>query len=218
MKLLPIFPLKMVVFPGEKVNLNIFESRYKQLINECLKEGKTFGIPFYNKDRLMPIMAEIELLEISKVYADGKLDVKTRAKNNVVKIVELHKTLPDKLYSAATVEALEYDFDDSDLVLAMKVQEQMRILYELLNINKEIPSLEELRVFDFVHLFGISPMKELQLLTIQTESDRQKFVLKHLDSFIPTTREMQELQHKAKLNGHFKDILPPDFKLSDFMK
>ena len=71
----------MVVFPGEKVNLNIFESRYKQLINECLKEGKTFGIPFYNKDRLMPIMAEIELLEISKVYADGKLDVKTRAKN-----------------------------------------------------------------------------------------------------------------------------------------
>ena len=50
MQLLPIFPLKMVVFPGEKVNLHVFEPRYKQLVNECYEEEKPFAIPFYNKN------------------------------------------------------------------------------------------------------------------------------------------------------------------------
>ncbi len=37
---IPIFPLSIVVFPGEKVHLHIFEPRYKQLINECFETKK----------------------------------------------------------------------------------------------------------------------------------------------------------------------------------
>ena len=218
MQLLPIFPLKMVVFPGEKVNLHVFEPRYKQLINECYETGNPFAIPFYNKNRLLPIMSVIELVEISKVYDDGKLDVKTKAKKEVVKIIDLKQTLPDKLYAAALTTPLEYDFDDSDFLLAFEIQEQMQTIYELLNINKEIPLVEDLRMFDFGHLLGLSQMQEFQLLTIKTESERQKFVHEHLTTFIPTIRAMHDLQQKAKLNGHFKDILPPDFKISDFLK
>jgi Lon protease-like protein len=218
MQLLPIFPLKMVVFPGEKVNLHVFEPRYKQLINECYESGKPFAIPFYNKNRLMPIMSVIELVEISKIYDDGKLDVKTRAKNQVVRMVDLRKTLPDKLYAAAMTEPLEYDFEDSNFLLALEIQTQMETLYELLNVDKEIPTAENLRVFNFGHLLGFSQMQEFQLLTIKTESERQKFVYEHLTNFIPMIIEMQELQRKAQLNGHFKNILPPDFKISDFLK
>ncbi len=32
---IPIFPLGIVVYPGENVNLHIFEPRYKQLVKEC---------------------------------------------------------------------------------------------------------------------------------------------------------------------------------------
>ena len=39
---IPIFPLAIVVFPGEKLNLHIFEPRYKQLITECHEQKKTF--------------------------------------------------------------------------------------------------------------------------------------------------------------------------------
>jgi len=50
-RFLPLFPLSLVVFPGEYLNLHIFELRYRQLINECDEEGMTFGIPpaFENK-------------------------------------------------------------------------------------------------------------------------------------------------------------------------
>ena len=40
---IPIFPLNLVVYPGEKLNLHIFEPRYKQLIRECHANGNPLG-------------------------------------------------------------------------------------------------------------------------------------------------------------------------------
>ncbi len=42
---IPIFPLSTIVYPGEELNLHIFEPRYKELIKECVAAKKTFGIP-----------------------------------------------------------------------------------------------------------------------------------------------------------------------------
>ena len=82
-------------------------------------------------------------------------------------------------------------------------------------INKEVPTVNELMMFNFGHLLGLSQIQEFQLLTIASEKARQEFVLNHLENFIPTVKKMQELQRKAKLNGHFKNLLPPDFKITD---
>jgi len=41
---LPIFPLNTVLFPGMQLPLHIFEARYKQMIGECLKNDKLFGV------------------------------------------------------------------------------------------------------------------------------------------------------------------------------
>ena len=41
---LPLFPLDLVVFPGELVPLHIFEPRYRQLLADCLAGDQRFGI------------------------------------------------------------------------------------------------------------------------------------------------------------------------------
>ena len=41
---LPLFPLQIVVFPGEDLNLHIFEPRYKELIKDCEEGGGTFRL------------------------------------------------------------------------------------------------------------------------------------------------------------------------------
>jgi len=41
---LRLFPLNTVLFPGAVLNLHVFESRYKQLISECLEGGEPFGV------------------------------------------------------------------------------------------------------------------------------------------------------------------------------
>ncbi len=42
---IPIFPLNVVLYPGEILNLHIFEPRYKELVKECSGNNKSFGIP-----------------------------------------------------------------------------------------------------------------------------------------------------------------------------
>lgn len=39
-----LFPLKTVLFPGGLLALKIFEARYLDMVSECLREGRPFGV------------------------------------------------------------------------------------------------------------------------------------------------------------------------------
>ena len=39
-----LFPLKSVLFPGTLLPLKVFEARYLDLVGECLRESKPFGV------------------------------------------------------------------------------------------------------------------------------------------------------------------------------
>src|SRR6478672_9177821 len=95
---IPIFPLAIVVYPGEELNLHIFEPRYKQLIRECFEAKKPFGIPSVINNEVAERGTVVEVTEISKTYDDGKMDIKTRGLT-IFKILEIVKEIPDKLYS-----------------------------------------------------------------------------------------------------------------------
>jgi len=41
---LPLFPLNMVLFPGQLLPLHIFEPRYRVLVEECLSARLAFGV------------------------------------------------------------------------------------------------------------------------------------------------------------------------------
>lgn len=41
---LPLFPLKTVLLPGNKLPLKIFEPRYLDMIAECMRDQKPFGV------------------------------------------------------------------------------------------------------------------------------------------------------------------------------
>lgn len=44
METIPLFPLNSVLFPKGRISLQIFESRYVDLVRNCLKDGSGFGI------------------------------------------------------------------------------------------------------------------------------------------------------------------------------
>lgn len=41
---LPLFPLNAVLFPGCRLDLQIFEARYLDMISRCMKQGTGFGV------------------------------------------------------------------------------------------------------------------------------------------------------------------------------
>ena len=65
---IPIFPLGIVVYPGEHLNLHIFEPRYKQLINECHEQKKSFGIPTVIEKKIQDFGS---LVQITEIYKDA---------------------------------------------------------------------------------------------------------------------------------------------------
>ena len=83
----------------------------------------------------------------------------------------------------------------------------------MLNINKSIPEFnDDLNTYSIGHLVGFSLEQEYELLTIPEGRRRQNYIVSHLENLIPTARRMEELRKKVQMNGHFKNLLPPDLK------
>lgn len=205
---LPLFPLRLVAFPQEDLNLHIFEPRYKELINECDEKGITFGIPAFIDDKVSVFGTELELVSIEKKYKDGEMDVKTKGKG-VFKIKEFFRNVEERLYSGGEVERLELDLK-GDFIKYEQILQLISELYDVLNIHKPLPELNgEFNTYKLAHLVGFSIEQEYEMLTILEERRRQSFMIQHLEQLIPSALEMEALRKKVQMNGHFKNLEPP---------
>jgi Lon protease-like protein len=208
---IPLFPLSIVVYPGESLNLHIFEPRYKQLINECYAEAKPFGIPTIINNKLNEMGTLVQITEIVSVDAQGEMDIKTRALS-VFRILEVIKSVPDKLYSGAIVNYPENMVSWNRHELMQKVVNAIRELHRLLNITKDFKKPdEELTSYDIAHHAGLSLEEEYELLGLMREEQRQEYLKRHLSKVLPVIAEMETLKDRIKLNGHFKNLSSFDF-------
>jgi Lon protease-like protein len=202
---IPIFPLSIVVFPGEKLNLHIFEPRYRQLIAECNTQKKSFGIPAVLENKVQELGTLVEITDIKKVYEDGKMDISTRG-IKVFRTLEVIKQVPDKLYSGAIVTYPD-DVDDGSRTIMQKVVSGIKELHKLLEVNKDFKKPEEeLKAFDVAHHLGLNLQEEYELLGLFRELHRQEYLKRHLGKVVPLLGEMEALKEKVKLNGHFKNL------------
>src|SRR6478735_4333462 len=93
---LPMFPLNMVLFPGETTKLYIFEERYKQLVDDCLDNGAAFGIPFMEKGKVQKFGCECKISRVLKTYDNGGMDILIEA-TGIFRILEFSEVLKPKL-------------------------------------------------------------------------------------------------------------------------
>lgn len=209
-KIAPCFPLNLVAFPGEMLNLHIFEPRYKQLIHECDEEGKTFIIcPHYNGKNL-PFGTEMKLVQIAKKYENGKMDIRTEGLGPV-KIIAFYKNIIGKLYPGAEIEHLEWD-DTSNFKLNKILLSFIQELYTVMAVeNVDLKSPALFRTFQVAHKVGLSFQQEIEFLRIASEVDRQHYLINHIEHILPIVKEMEAMKNKARLNGHFKNVIPPKF-------
>ena len=74
-RLLPLFPLDVVLFPGAVLPLHIFEPRYQEMIAECLAEQKVFGVVRSKEEGIAEIGCTAKVVNVTKKYPDGRLDI-----------------------------------------------------------------------------------------------------------------------------------------------
>ena len=89
-KIIPIFPLDLVLFPRQELPLRIFEPRYKQLVDDCMIGDGQFGVCLidehsyvngWNSPKLVGTIAKISKCE--DVEIDGlQLHIETLGRNS----------------------------------------------------------------------------------------------------------------------------------------
>lgn len=206
----PIFPLALVVYPGEALNLHIFEPRYKQLITDCFAEGKPFGIPVVLKNGIAEMGVLVHITEIVEVYDDGKMDVKTKGLK-IFTILEITGEIPNKLYNGAVVSYPENEINPKPFV-SFKILDSVYILHRLLNVSKNFKTkVSEILSYDIAHHAGLALEEEYELLGLFNEDQRLEYLRRHLEKVIPVVAGMEQLKQKIELNGHFKAIKGHNF-------
>lgn len=200
----PLFPLKLVAYPGETLNLHIFEPRYRQLVNECLEQNTTFGIPVFLNNALAGLGCEMEVTTLVERYDDGRMDIRTRG-IRVFEVGEFVNPAPDKLYAGGEVDFWETP-PESPAVLPALVTAVERLYQLLKSPLKFNPDFPQPYSYQIGHGVGLGLEEEYELLGLRTEFERQEYLLAHLQHVIPVMEDMERTRERIQMNGHFREF------------
>ncbi len=207
-ELLPLFPLNIVVYPGEKVNLHIFEPRYIELINDVYAGDRFFGMPTYLKNNI-EYGCTLKVVEISNIYKDGRMDIKTVGQD-IFKILKFYNPTFGKKYAAAKVEFVQNVYDP-DYHLYDKLHEMVLTLVSRMDTRSNLKLKEDFTTYDIAHFVGLSLEAKYEILKLNHEKDRQEYLCKHLENLIPIAENMEESRQRISMNGHFRNYGKLDF-------
>lgn len=209
---IPVFPLGIVVYPSEPLNLHIFEPRYKQLIKECLETGKTFGIPVVLDKKVQEFGTSMKVLELVKEYDNGEMDIRAQGVN-IFRLLEFIRTLPDKLYSGAIVNYPENVLEPDDSKLSGIIISEVKRMYSLLNVEEKLPATDTGTLsYKIAHFTGMTLKQEFELMQLFTETHRLEYIRKYLIQMLPVLKGLEDAKARIKLNGHFRDLSLDDLE------
>jgi ATP-dependent Lon protease len=204
---LPLFPLELVLYPGETVPLHIFEPRYKEMIRDCLSGDRSFGVVLTIEGVLSDVGCVAEIRQILKRYPDGRLDIAVEGRQRF----RVREVSEARQYMQGRVDVLPEASEEVDPNIQQRVIAQHMKLLEL--AGREVsPSIYQ--DVDMVSFFiaqnaGLTLAQKQSVLEKESETDRISFLVSFLEGFIPQVEKMGTLREKIRSNGHFKDF-PPD--------
>ena len=213
MNFIPIFPLDLISFPSETLNLHIFEPPYVELVNDCLDQKRNFGIPARDGRDQGDLGTLMEITDVITRYSNGELDIKTRAVA-VFRVLELLKPADEKLYGGAIVSYTDNVLSNGSSPIAAKLISDVKHLYELLNVQEKFPAdTSGFTSYSLAHLVGLSRDQEYELLGIFTEIQRLEYIRRHLATITPLLRKLEDMKKRVQMNGHFQNLSAKDLNL-----
>ena len=144
-KIIPIFPLDLVLFPRQELPLRIFEPRYKQLVDDCMLGDGQFGVCLIDENnsvngwdspKMVGTIAKISKCE--DVELDGlQLNIETIGRNSF----KIKKIIPPSISQPVNYDPLSVEGHQeiSDIHEKVGTEEKMYIQAEV----EMIPEIDE---------------------------------------------------------------------------
>jgi ATP-dependent Lon protease len=200
---IPLFPLDIVLFPGQAIPLHIFEPRYRQMTRHCIDTQSPFGIVQSSGVSLRQTGCSAMIIKVLKEYEDGRSDI-LAAGQNAFRLVRTHEDQP---YLEADVVYLEEDFVGIDSEVSSRLEKLCNQCHRIL-YGEDAPRFEtEGGISLAYHVASELPIEvsiRQSLLEIRSESVRQEQLVAHLSEWYPQLQKREHVRGKASGNGHAK--------------
>jgi Lon protease-like protein len=199
-----LFPLNMVVFPDSVVPLHIFEPRYRELVNGCIKESKAFGINLVENTKIHPAGCTVTVDEVIRRYPDGRIDIHVRGEKRYV----LKQLLEDEeSYYTGTVEYFDDQSEELDTDLLRDCVNLHNQIIDSVYNNPEFElSFEDcingIGSFKLAQKSGLELEQRQTLLEIYSENKRLQLMREYLQEIIPRVKEKRKMQALIMNDGY----------------
>lgn len=184
---LPLFPLPIVVLPGEVVPLHIFEERYKAMLGRVRQgdgEGRPlpFAITYHSGDNVAVVACTVRLQRVLEEYGDGRLDILTVGDQRV----QIHKVFDDQPYFEAVVEPFVDEDEVLDAALGERLLALTTKLAELQSGTPVFVAAEGRAPLSFRVALLVDMAAEERQLLLQTTSEnlRRRILADHLAELV----------------------------------
>ncbi|MDQ6678434.1 MAG: LON peptidase substrate-binding domain-containing protein [Acidobacteriota bacterium] len=198
-RLLPLFPLQLVVFPRTQLPLHIFEERYKEMVSEAIAQASEFGVVLANKDGIVNAGCTVIVDKVLTKYPDGRMDIVTRGSRRF----EITTLNQEKAYLRGEVEF----FDDEEPGPApAELRDEALEHYRGLLAAGEGRAFAEPVLSDPQLSFQLAQaVDDLDFQSVmlrnRSEADRLKQLSSFLNEYVPRMKETTRMKQLAPLNG-----------------
>jgi Lon protease-like protein len=199
-KLLPLFPLQVVVFPRTQLPLHIFEERYKEMVGEAIRDSSEFGVVLAKEDGILNAGCTVVVDKVLKSHPDGRMDILTRG----IRRFEIVMINQEKSYLRG--EVAYFDDDEAAPAPTDIRAEALRLYRSWAELEERAPA-NEAQLSDAQLSFqlaqGIPDLDFLHfLLRTRSEALRLKKLAEFLSEYVPRQRITASMKKLAPLNGH----------------
>ncbi len=203
-RLLPIFPLPLVLLPGMPLPLHIFEDRYKEMVADVLPDNREFGIVFAKEEGIVNIGCTATVQKVVRRYEDGRLDVLVSGQRRF----EIDSLNEDRTYLQAEVE---YFDDEEDEAVSRDLKEKALLAFGQLQENED-PSAVQAAAKSSRLSFQIARLlKDLDerqtILTLRSESERLEHLVRVVPGYLAQQEKIALAKRVGPLNGHAKHVV-----------
>ena len=197
-----LFPLPLVLVPGEKTPLHIFEPRYRELIGECLDEDIPFGLVLADEAGMREVGTRAAVVEVLERLPDGRLNVVVEGRERF-RLVALTE---GRSYATATVADVADEPDEpSDEERARVVNAFEKVLAAADAEVDELEGVDDL-AFQIAARIDLGTDVKQGLLELTSERERVVRLSPLLDRAAEAVGRDREIRARASTNGRVEAL------------